>query len=63
MKKLKRYYKKWLIRDFVLLILNLLQKGSWIMILENVNYPEDLKQLNIEDKKILASEIREKIIE
>ena len=33
------------------------------MILENVNYPEDLKQLNIEDKKILASEIREKIID
>ena len=33
------------------------------MILENVNYPEDLKQLNIEDKKILASEVREKIID
>lgn len=32
------------------------------MILEKVNYPEDLKPLSIEDKKILAEEIREKII-
>jgi 1-deoxy-D-xylulose-5-phosphate synthase len=32
------------------------------MILEKVNYPEDLKPLNIEDKKILAKEIREKVI-
>ena len=32
------------------------------MILEKVNYPEDLKPLSIEDKKILAKEIREKVI-
>ncbi len=32
------------------------------MILEKVDYPEDLKPLRIEDKKILAQEIREKII-
>ena len=31
------------------------------MILEKVDYPEDLKNLSIEDKKILAEEIREKI--
>ena len=33
------------------------------MIIEKVNYPEDLKSLNIEEKEILAKEIREKIIE
>ncbi len=33
------------------------------MILEKVNYPEDLKSLNIEDKKVLADEIREKLLE
>lgn len=33
------------------------------MILEKVNYPEDLKNLNLEEKEILAKEIREKIIE
>ena len=33
------------------------------MVLEKVNYPEDLKSLKIEDKKILAKEIREKIID
>lgn len=33
------------------------------MILEKVNYPEDLKSLKIGDKKILAREIREKIID
>lgn len=33
------------------------------MILEKVNYPEDLKPLSFEDKKILAKEIREKIID
>ena len=32
------------------------------MILEKVNYPEDLKCLKIEDKEQLAEEIREKII-
>ena len=32
------------------------------MILEKVNYPEDLKPLNIKDKNKLAEEIREKII-
>ena len=32
------------------------------MILEKVNYPEDLKCLKIEDKEKLAEEIREKII-
>jgi 1-deoxy-D-xylulose-5-phosphate synthase len=33
------------------------------MVIEKVNYPEDLKSLKIEDKKILAQEIREKIID
>lgn len=33
------------------------------MILEKVNYPEDLKSLKIEEKKILAEEIRKKIID
>lgn len=33
------------------------------MILEKVNYPEDLKALRLEDKKILSGEIREKIID
>ena len=33
------------------------------MILEKVNYPEDLKPLNIKDKEILAKEIREKILD
>ncbi len=33
------------------------------MILEKVNYPEDLKSLKIEDKKILAEQIREKLLE
>ena len=33
------------------------------MILEKVNYPEDVKSLNINDKKILAEEIRELIID
>lgn len=32
------------------------------MILEKVNYPEDLKSLKIKDKEILAKEIREKIL-
>ena len=32
------------------------------MILDKVNYPEDLKKLNIEEKNILAEEIRKKII-
>lgn len=32
------------------------------MILDNVNYPDDLKKLNLDEKKILAKEIREKII-
>jgi len=32
------------------------------MILDRVNYPEDLKKLNIDEKKILAEEIRDKII-
>ena len=32
------------------------------MILDRVNYPEDLKKLNIEEKKVLAEEIRTKII-
>ena len=31
------------------------------MILEKVNYPEDLKPLSFKDKEILAEEIREKI--
>ena len=33
------------------------------MIIEKVNYPEDLKSLKIKDKKILAEEIREKIVD
>lgn len=33
------------------------------MILEKVNYPEDLKHLNIDEKKVLAQEIREKIVD
>ena len=33
------------------------------MILDKVNYPEDIKPLKIEDKKILANEIRELIID
>lgn len=33
------------------------------MILDKVNYPEDLKSLNIEQKEILAQEIREKILD
>ena len=33
------------------------------MILEKVNYPEDLKPLSIKDKEILAEEIREKILD
>ena len=33
------------------------------MILEKVNYPEDLKPLKIEEKEILAKEIREKILD
>ena len=32
------------------------------MILDKVNYPEDLKSLKMDEKKILAQEIREKII-
>jgi 1-deoxy-D-xylulose-5-phosphate synthase len=32
------------------------------MILDRVNYPEDLKKLNMEEKEVLAKEIREKII-
>ena len=32
------------------------------MVLDRVNYPEDLKKLNIEEKEVLAKEIREKII-
>lgn len=32
------------------------------MILEKIDYPEDLKPLKIEDKNVLAKEIREKII-
>lgn len=31
--------------------------------LEKVNYPEDLRKLNLEEKKILAQELREKIID
>lgn len=31
--------------------------------LEKVNYPEDLRKLNLEEKKILAKELREKIID
>lgn len=33
------------------------------MVLEKVNYPEDLKSLKLDDKKILAEEIRNKIID
>ena len=33
------------------------------MILEKINYPEDLKPLSIKDKEILSEEIREKILE
>ena len=33
------------------------------MVLDKVNYPEDLKKLNTEEKKVLAEEIREKILE
>ncbi len=33
------------------------------MILNKVNYPEDLRKLNIEEKNILAEEIRKKIID
>ena len=32
------------------------------MVLDKVNYPEDLKKLNIEEKNTLSEEIREKII-
>ena len=32
------------------------------MILDKVNYPEDLKKLNIEEKKELSNEIRERIV-
>lgn len=31
--------------------------------LEKINYPEDLRSLNFEEKKILAQELREKIID
>ena len=33
------------------------------MILEKINYPEDLKPLSLKDKEILAQEIREKILD
>ncbi len=33
------------------------------MILENINYPEDLKPLNVKDKEILAKEIRKIILD
>ena len=33
------------------------------MVLENINYPEDLKPLKIKDKEILAEEIRDKILD
>lgn len=33
------------------------------MILERINYPEDLKPLSLKDKEILAEEIREKILD
>ena len=33
------------------------------MILEKINYPEDLKPLTLKDKEILAEEIREKILD
>lgn len=33
------------------------------MIIDKVNYPEDLKSLSIEQKQILANEIREKILD
>lgn len=32
------------------------------MILEKINYPKDLKKLNLEEKNILAKELREEII-
>ena len=32
------------------------------MIIENVNYPEDLKKLSLQDKKILAKEIRDRLL-
>ena len=32
------------------------------MILNKVNYPEDLKKLSLDEKDILAKEIRDKII-
>lgn len=32
------------------------------MVLEKVNYPDDLKMLNLQEKKILANEIRDKLI-
>ena len=31
--------------------------------LEKVNYPEDLRKLNLEEKKRLAQELREKMID
>ena len=33
------------------------------LFLEKINSPEDLKSLNIEDLKILSSELREELIE
>jgi len=33
------------------------------MIIENVNYPEDLKKLSLQDKKILAKEIRDRLLD
>ena len=33
------------------------------MILDKVNYPDDLKRLSLEEKEKLAQEIREKIID
>ena len=33
------------------------------MVLENVNFPEDVKKLNIDDKKVLSKEIREYILD
>ena len=30
--------------------------------LEKINYPEDLRRLNWQEKKILAQELREKIV-
>ena len=38
-------------------------KGEiFVKILNNVNYPEDVRKLNIKEKEILAKELREKII-